>query len=144
MSQWTHVAAVFRIDAFSRDLTSEKVEAIIGKELGFEPLDPSVAEDGYLPMGSEGTLKYAITVNPDVHALAAYTLTVYGDLRDYDSVEELETWFKKCVRGFALIRQAVCTIEVEGQQVVNITAISTSKGMEFDTRVIKSFSEERV
>lgn len=70
-------------------------------------------KEKYLPMGSEGTLKMSIWHNPDESCIASTTVSVFGDLRDYGSFEEIEEWFNRCY-GSMNVRQAVCQVNVEG------------------------------
>jgi len=117
MSAWTHVAATVRIDdlRFSDDQTIPDWDEIFGKECLFH--SPSEVWDDcekhpekYLPCGSEGTLRKTAWINPDSHAVAAYTVTIFGDLRDYDSPDKIIEWFKKKVDPSKIgIRQAVIT-----------------------------------
>lgn len=114
MSNWTHVAAIFRIDSFARNL---KFDKIFGEELHWN--DPeSKWEDAskypkkYLPLGSEESLKMSVWEDPDTSCLAAYTVSIFGDLRDHDSIDEIIKWFdEKCKAVF--IRQAVVTVDNE-------------------------------
>lgn len=70
-------------------------------------------KEKYLPMGSEGTLEMSIWHNPDKSCIASTTVSVFGDLRDYGSFNEIEEWFNRCCVGFG-IRQAICQVKVEG------------------------------
>ena len=70
-------------------------------------------KDKYLPIGSEGTLEMSIWHNPDKSCMASTTVSVFGDLRNYGSFDEIEKWFNKCCNRF-FVRQAVCQVEVEG------------------------------
>ena len=51
--------------------------------------------------------------NPNESCMASTTVSVFGDLRDYGSFEDIEKWFNKCCDAFC-IRQAFCQVEVEG------------------------------
>lgn len=127
MSCWTHVAAVIRLDALiikeSRAKEQRaKIRELLGKACLYED-DMSVWEDAnthpekYLPMGSEGSLEMTIRTNPNKHCLAAYVVTIFGDLRDCGySKEELEKyyieWFKEKLHNLNQcfgIRQATIT-----------------------------------
>lgn len=127
MSCWTHVAAVIRLDALIGNESRAKkqrakIRELLGKTCLYED-DMSVWEDAdkhpesYLPMGSEGSLKMTIHTNPEKHCLAAYVVTIFGDLRDCGySKEELEKnyieWFKEKLRNldqWFVIRQASIT-----------------------------------
>lgn len=126
MSNWTHVACVFRVDdiPFLNKKQRPNMDKVFGKECVLrttdkEDLDAFCKEfrkasknpDKYLPMGSEGSLHKSIWTNPDPGAAAHYTVTVWGDLRDHESVEEIETWFRGCCDKLKnWLRQACCTI----------------------------------
>lgn len=129
MSTWTHVAATFRVDGL-RPLGDGEPDwdAVLGRET-YEPRDYDIlgeerrwyresvtdAEehpDAYMPFGSEGSLHRSVWVNPDESHMAAYVVTVFGDLRDYDDVEAIRKWFAK-VCGRCLVRQAVCDVVVD-------------------------------
>ena len=116
MSQWTHVAAVFRLDSLG-PISDENIIECFGKpvtykELGdYDESDPSKV----LPMGSEGSLEMSIWHNPDHSELASTTVSVFGDLRDFggnEGLEKLKKWFDDCCKNF-MVRQAVMHIEDE-------------------------------
>ena len=99
MSQWTHVAAVIRVD----DLfgTREELIKVIGKP--WKPYGnsfddyPTVSKSKQckLPCGSEGSLDVVISQNPNPQCLAKWVVTIYGDLRDYGSSDEIRKWFTR-------------------------------------------------
>lgn len=106
MSVWTHVAGIIRVDsmrAFYDDIEEDKAEfrilnEAIGRECDYESdsavwADLDKHQNLYMPCGSEGTLKKSIWVNPDPSYMSAYTISVFGDLRDFDNVEEVAEWF---------------------------------------------------
>ena len=66
----------------------------------------------FLPLGSEGSLKMSIWENPDYFCVAAYTVSIFGDLRDHNSIDEIINWFDEKCKGI-WIRQAVITVENE-------------------------------
>lgn len=114
MSNWTHVAAIFRVDGFYHDYDFTK---IFGKELNFNDSKDKwrVSEkhpEQFLPLGSEGSLKMSIWENPDCSCVAAYTVSIFGDLRDHNSIDEIINWFDEKCKGI-WIRQAVITVENE-------------------------------
>lgn len=118
MSVWSHVAAVFRIDAFRVDgFPLPNFENVFGKPCTYNSPD-YVWDDcenhpeEYLPCGSEGSLEMSVWEDPDIHSLAAYTVTVFGDLRDYSDLKAIKKWFFDCCSK-ANIRQAVITAECE-------------------------------
>ena len=100
MSQWTHVAAVFRLDSIGK-ISDENIQKVFGKEVTYNQLFGYDEKDGVktLPMGSEGTLEMSIWHNPDNSCLASTTVSVFGDLRDYggtDDINKLKDWFNNC------------------------------------------------
>lgn len=151
MSNWTHVAAVFRVDSLTDDeLDADKV---FGKEC---VLRSSSDEDfksfcdewsrmvdnksEYLPYGSEGSLRISVWTNPDSAMVARHVVTVWGDLRDKDddSIEEIGEWFRNCCRK-AWMRQAVCTVrnDYPGRE-----ETFTYKNGEFDEELKEKEKEE--
>lgn len=118
MSCWTHVAAIVRVDGFRifDDDIGPDWDALFGKECLFLASrekwhDAMEHPDRYLPMGSEGSLRKTVWVNPDLSHAVAYTVSIFGDLRDYDSPETIIEWFKKIVNSDSLdVRQACITV----------------------------------
>ena len=117
MSDWVHVAAVIRIDSWrmNDEDEAEEVRNYFGKECLWgggawddyheHPLD-------YLPMGSEGTLHISSWTNPNINFIPAYTITIFGDLRDRSSGQAIIDWFKDKVKKLPEkwdTRQAVIT-----------------------------------
>lgn len=144
MSNWTHVAAVFRVDGLPLPGMQEPdFESVFGKVIpNYDwSLDEKVREteeykaaelanrnawaeydehpERFVPTGSEGSLQMSVWRNPSSHEMAMYTVTVFGDLRDHDSIEEIVAWFEACC-GKAWLRQAVVDIhnEVNGHKTV--------------------------
>ena len=117
MSDWTHVAAIFRVDGIRGITPDPDFDEVFGKECLFEsPVevwdDATEHPEAYLPLGSEGTLEKSVWVNPDRNCVAAYTVSVFGDLRDFSSIDEIMEWFEGCC-GKCRIRQAAITVENE-------------------------------
>lgn len=121
MSCWTHVAAIVRVDSFRifedfDDQIEPDWDAIFGKECLFlasrEKWEDAMEHpDKYLPMGSEGSLRKTVWVNPDRSHAAAYTVSIFGDLRDYDRPETIIEWFKEIINSVAIdVRQACITV----------------------------------
>lgn len=129
MSRWTHVAGVVRIDDLPF-LKATNWDDYFGKQCLWNDdcwEDARNHPEEYLPMGSEGTLHSQLWANPDKRAMAAYTLMVFGDLRDYDTPQEIIDWFKKKVFGIPLVRQAVITVELEGAEPLTWTYVYGDK-----------------
>ena len=121
MSIWTHVAAIVRIDdwrLFGED-DSQKYRRFFGKECLFESPeevwdDFESNPENYLPGGSEGTLQSVIWVNPDTGTTTAYTLSIFGDLRDHEDVDAVIDWFKKkCTDDTIWVRDACIVVRNE-------------------------------
>lgn len=122
MSNWTHVAAIARIDHAKfllKDFQDNELDFthIFGKELGwYAPIEDWIYaekhEDEYLPLGSEGTLHMSVWSNPDECSLARYTVSIFGDLRDHESATEIIDWFKTKLKNLN-VREASIIVENE-------------------------------
>ncbi len=111
MSQWTHVCGCIRVDAIQGLTSKIDFKKILGNIIEYET-------DGEwntkLPLGSEGSIKYDIWTNSDMGEMYAYTISIFGDLRDYEDKEEIKEWFKNvCLNSGLMIRDAVLSIQVE-------------------------------
>lgn len=120
MSNWTHVAAIVRLNCFT-----ENPYEVFGKECLWESGE-DVWEDrrkhpeSYLPMGSEGSLQMTVWENPDKSSIANAMITIFGDLRDHNDAEEIVDWFKNKIKDL-WVRQATITVENEIFGTVNWT-----------------------
>ena len=117
MSNWTHVAAVIRVDCV-RFIRSEDYkpnwDEIIGKEcLWSSPSevwdDMEANPEQYLPMGSEGSLQKIVWENPKKNSMAAYVITIFGDLREHYSCDQIIDWFKNICENL-FVRQATINV----------------------------------
>ena len=114
MSVWTHVAGTIRYDAFRiPGAPDQNPSSWIGETDLYHENNP----DSTMPRGSEGSLNYKCTENPNTSSLAAYTVAIWGDLRDYYNVDEIREWLESITEG-RLVRQGVITCHVEGQRSV--------------------------
>jgi len=85
----------------------------LGRAVSYD--DPAEAWDACdIPSGSEGSLQFQVWENPERSAMAAYTVMIWGDLRDYDSAQPVVEYLKRITTG-RMVRQGVAQIEVEGQ-----------------------------
>ena len=118
MSTWTHVAGVVRADAIRIGTIAEpNWDDVFGKECLWEA-DLEVWKDAdehpekYMPCGSEGTLQKVVWTNPKETCIPAYTVGIFGDLRDWYDVDAIIGWFKKIVTNDDLlwVRNAVITV----------------------------------
>ena len=117
MSVWTHVAGIIRVDGLRIGDDKLDWDEIIGKGLDWEDPDKiwddwDKNHEAFMPCGSEGSLKKIIWENPNKSSLASYTVSIFGDLRDYDNLVEIKKWFAK-VCGKLWVRNAVITAECE-------------------------------
>ena len=122
MSNWTHVAGVIRIDDLRFDNnTTPNFEKLIGKECLFNA-PHEVWEDAdnhphnFLPMGGEGTLRKTVWINPNRDCVAAYVVTIFGDLRGHDDPNAIIRWFKGKIKEILetyWVRQATITADNE-------------------------------
>lgn len=113
MSNWTHVAGIIRIDAIRCMEEEIDFDALIGKEYDWESHhDIWINPDKYMPMGSEGSLNKHIWINPDKSCIAAYTVSIFGDLRDHDDPQEIIDWFKS-ICNKCWVRNATIVVENE-------------------------------
>ena len=115
MSQWTHIAGTIRIDCVDHEEVKEQIHNVLGQTWQYgDNVDPDTE---YVPYGSEGSIQYTITENPDEYSITAFVVTFYGDLRDYDNDAKIIAWFEKVCDAF-YIRQATITIDVEYQKTI--------------------------
>lgn len=127
MSNWSHVAGVIRVDNFRLDSDIKRDwDKEIGKECLFHSPEKLWEEveanpNNFLPMGSEGSLQKSVWENPDVSHLAAYTITIFGDLRDHDNPQAIVNWFREKCKKLNVVRQACITVYNECNGVVTWT-----------------------
>ena len=140
MSNWTHVAGIMRVDYIKLEDTPElDFDKLLGKECLWSS-DYEVFEDAdkhpelYLPMGSEGSLQKSVWINPNDSHIARYTVSIFGDLRDHDSADEIIEWFKnKCKlidnydEAGSYIRQATITVYNEHYGTSSYTYVEEEK-----------------
>lgn len=125
MSNWTYVAAIFRIESYHRKLD---FEALFGKVLNAwdsrTEWDEAVSHpEMLLPHDSYRTLKMTVWLNPIQNHIGAYTVSIFGDLMDYNNTDEIIRWFdEKCAQ--LNVYQAAITIdnELSGIQTKNYYA----------------------
>lgn len=115
MSNWTHVAGIIRVDGLQIDDFGGALDfdKLIGKEVLFDSPSELWNEadehpERFLPLGSEGSLQKTVWENPDKSCIAAYTVSIFGDLRDHDDLHEITEWFRK-VCDKLWVRNAVIT-----------------------------------
>lgn len=109
MSVWTHVAGVIRVDAI-RQISEQDFSKIFIKSLWGEH-NPNCN----MPSGSEGSLDFRVIENPDKDSIDAYTVVIFGDLRDFGAADiyVIEDWWNEVLNQCGIIRQAVLQIQPE-------------------------------
>lgn len=100
MSNWTHVSAICRIDDIRLSDIIPSFDQLIGRECLFDSprtlwREMADAPEEFLPCGSEGTLHKSVWINPHKSDMAAYTVSIFGDLRDHDDPQAVVDWFKE-------------------------------------------------
>ena len=120
MSQWTHVNGNIRFDAMVGLIPNQDraaIEKVMGKTCRFDD-ERAISEACTVPCGREGSIQYEIYQSPDPHELAAYSVSIFGDLRDYNNLDEIKKWFEKIITTWAGIRSAVLVVEIEYSKTV--------------------------
>lgn len=117
MSQWTHVAIIIRFDglAMLESDPNNKITPNLGNTCDFDSDDESWDKCD-VPKGSEGSLQHTLWTNPHKSHMARYVATIWGDLRDYDSTQEIIDYVIRVTSG-KTIRNLAGTIDVEGQKI---------------------------
>lgn len=114
MSQWSHINGNIRVDSLCGLLPDEtpKFNEIF-KTCNFED-EEEKWNNCNVPCGSEGSVQVSIYQNPDPSCLSQYSISIYGDLRDYSNKDEVKQWFEEiCTKKDLIIRNAELTCEVE-------------------------------
>ena len=113
MSTWTHVAGCIRVDSFPF-LPQPDFKKIFIKELWDEKDDGECN----MPSGSEGSLDYRIIRNPNPDAMSAYTVLIFGDLRDFgkEDKDEITQWWNRVLKQCGMIRQAILQVIFEDSE----------------------------
>lgn len=122
MSNWTHVAGIIRVDSIKFLGGDIDFDREIGKECTWDSEDEVWKEfeeypERFMPAGSEGTLRKVVWDNPNKSSMAAYTVSIFGDLRDHDNPDEIIEWFKDICEKF-MVRNATITVynELNGKR----------------------------
>lgn len=99
MSIWTEASGIIRVNDIRLSDETPDFDAIVGRECLWD--DPhsvwkEVDEnpDAFMPMGSEGSLRKSIWINPEKSHMDAYTITIFGNLRDFSNTQKIVDWFK--------------------------------------------------
>ena len=115
MSVWTHVNGSIRIDSLRMismgNMVSSKED--IKKRAGRIVEYDDENYETTVPLGSEGSLKYTIWEDPHESSMAAFTLNIFGDLRDYKDREPIIEWIGDITKD-QFIRSGIVEISIEG------------------------------
>lgn len=118
MSQWTHVNGSIRIDG----IPGMMPEPDFGVIKTWEDGD---FDEATVPCGSEGSLQYKTTVVGE--GLVWLNTQIWGDLRDYDNVDEIIEWIESSTQN-SMIRSGIIEIGVESSYTIILQYnIDTSK-----------------
>jgi hypothetical protein len=119
MSIWTHVNGSIRLDDIRCNTGGQAPDVGVG--VGWDDEDDAW-ERCDRPTGSEGSVNVEVWTNPMDNCMAAYTVTVHGDLRDYDDVDAIVAYFTRITtnRRFG-VRSGVFEINVgDGRNIVGL------------------------
>lgn len=98
--------------------TLNAVKEHMGKTFCYDD-DENKWDDCNVPCGSEGSIQFVFYESPDMSSIAAYTVAVWGDLRDFGSKEDIETvkkWFNSVTKGEGvMVRNAILEIDIDGK-----------------------------
>lgn len=115
MSQWTHVNGSIRYDSVRQIgygfQSAHDLKEFLGPEARYDDSE-EIWQKSTIPCGSEGSLSYTVWEDPRESSLAAFTVNIFGDLRDYNNDEEIIRWLNK-ITYKKLIRSGICEINIE-------------------------------
>ena len=106
MSQWTHIDVAIRIDGIPA-LGSEHPD--FGNTVKYSD-DEEAWDKCNVPCGSEGSLQYNVIEYGD--GLPWLAIQIWGDLRNYEDVDEIIDYLNRCCDGHS-VRSGIGEIDVE-------------------------------
>ncbi len=114
MSVWTHINGQIRLDNWNR----EPKQPDLGKMAIFTVNTQSeearqMLSECEVPHGSEGSLRWKFHQDPPSNSVSWGYISIDGDLRDYDNVNEILEWIKTSTAELN-IRQGILQVEIEG------------------------------
>jgi len=107
MSQWTHVNAAIRFDG----LPGISKQPNLGTTVDYKDAQ-EIWEACDVPCGSEGSLKFKVTVVGE--GLVWVNAHIWGDLRDYDNEQEIILYLERICKG-QHVRSGIAEIGIEYQ-----------------------------
>ena len=112
MSYWTHVNCIMRVDeVFGYRFDDGRLRDLF-KTCTYNSSEKEFAECN-VPCGSEGSLQVSIWINPSEYGVDRYTVSIFGDLRDYEESrhQEIVEWLNHMIQDKELmIRDGVMTV----------------------------------
>lgn len=129
MSIWTHVAGIIRVDEGTGNFDNiSDLKKLFVKDIWGEPKEGKCN----MPCGSEESLNYSIWENPDKSSICKYTISIFGDLRDFEEPElpEIKQWWDDIIKKLEYVRQAIILIECEETSEPIIYKYTTKDWME--------------
>lgn len=119
MAQWMHVAGIMRLSELRVFFPDPDFKELFGKELDYD--DEAMLEDvekhpeKYLPNDGEGSLYMSVWKNPNINNIAAYTVSIFGDLRNFEGTsQDIIKWFQDKCKQFAY--QGVITVQLNVEE----------------------------
>ena len=112
MSYWTHVNCIVRVDDVFGYRFDDGTLRDLFKTCTYDSSEKEFAECN-VPCGSEGSLQVSIWINPSEYGVDRYTVSIFGDLRDYEETRQQESveWLNHMIKDKELmIRDGVMTV----------------------------------
>ena len=138
MSVWTHIIGSIYIDtmAFLGKNFEKVLKEKFGRTVSFSDSQRKWNRCN-VPRGSEGSIQYKIIRGGESGTSYSggekeavdyrWIVTIWGDLRDYDTPKEIIQWIEQATKGL-FVREGIIKLYVEGQD--HIILRHTSKGWE--------------
>jgi hypothetical protein len=117
MSRWTHVAGVIRVDSIPGVIPDPEFSKIF-KTFNYHNAE-TMRNSCNVPYGSEGSLQVSVYTNPATVGVPRFIVTIWGDLRDFGDDNDMvlmKKWWKKTLKQFPMIRQAVLKVDDEHEE----------------------------
>ncbi len=112
MSYWTHVNCIMRVDEVYGYTPDGAILRDLFKTCTYDSSEKEFAECN-VPCGSEGSLQVSIWISPSEYGVDRYTVSIFGDLRDYEETrhQEIVEWLNHMIQDKELmIRDGVMTV----------------------------------
>lgn len=111
----THVCGCIRVNDPDPKKNSipklDRIKDVLGRIVEIHDLD----WDTDVPCGTDGSLHYEIMERRRRDLSIEYVIPIYGDLKDYTDVDEVENWFRG-VCEYLPVRQATLIVEADNTE----------------------------